>query len=232
MEAPLFSVVIPVFNEEKNIGFVIRGVHHVLKRMGFPYEVIVVDDGSVDRTAEVAKNCDVKLINNDMNLGKGVALRAGFVKARGQFIVTMDGDGSHRPEDIPSLVYSLLGDKDVHVVMSTRFDDELGKNSTTKLHLIGNVIINILILFLTGKRITDSQSGLRVFKRDVLRKLSLDSSGYDIESEIIVKILKNGYKIKEVPIQCRKRYSGASKINSFKDGFEILKAILKAKFCS
>jgi len=226
---PYISVVIPAFNEERNIGVVLQGVREVLKKMNCLYEVIVVDDGSIDRTAEVARNHNVILVKNDRNQGKGDALKAGFLRARGAFVVTMDADGSHQPEDIPYLVQPLLNDVDVTV--GSRFEDEMGRNSTAKLHLIGNKIINALILFLTGRYISDSQSGFRAFRRDALRKIAISSLGYEIESEITIKILKNGFRVEEVPIECKKRRSGTTKINSFSDGFKILKSILKATFC-
>jgi len=232
MDEPLISVVIPAFNEEQNIGFVLRGVHEVLGKMGSSYEVIVVDDGSVDKTAEVAKEHNVVLINNGENAGKGSALKAGFLLARGRCVVTMDADGSHQPDDISYLVRPILDGNDVEVAVGSRFVDEMGKYSTTRLHLVGNKMINALILFLTGRYICDSQSGFRAFKRDALRKLALSSSGYEIESEITVKMLKNGFRIREVPIKCRERRSGSTKISSFSDGFKILKALLEATFCS
>ena len=232
MRDPLISVVVPAFNEEKNIGFVLKGVHRILENMGFLYEIIVVNDGSRDRTTEVAKEHNVFLISNDENVGKGGALMAGFLRAKGRCVVTMDADGSHQPQDIPHLIHPILDSDDVEVAIGSRFMDGIGKNSTTRLHLIGNKIINALILFLTGRYVCDSQSGFRAFKRDALGKLALSSSRYEIESEITIKMLKNGFRIREVPIKCRERRSGETRINSFRDGFRILKTILKATFCS
>ena len=230
MERPLISVVIPAFNEEHNIGYVLNSIHEVLKKTGFLYEIIVVDDGSVDRTAEVAKEHNVILVGNETNSGKGAALKAGFIKAKGQFIVTMDADGSHQPDDIPALIVPVLRNE-VDVVVGSRFINRIGKNSTSRLHLIGNSIINIIILFLMGKNISDSQSGFRAFKRNVLNKLPVSSSHYEIESEMTIKMLKNGFKIKEIPIRCIQRRSGSTRIDSFPDGFKILKTIIKSTFC-
>jgi len=232
MEDLLISVVIPAFNEEHNIGFVLQSTHEVLKKMGLPYEVIVVNDGSMDRTTDVAKEHNVILVNNGKNLGKGAALKAGFIRAKGQFVVTMDADGSHQPEDIPALLNPILKNDDVKATIGSRFVDDVGKNSTTKLHLIGNKIINALILFLLGRVISDSQSGFRAFKREALKKLALSSSRYEIESEMTIKMLKNDFIIREVPIRCKQRKAGSTKVNSFNDGFRIFKAIIKAIFCS
>jgi len=231
MKDLLISVVIPAFNEEGSIGFVLQGVHDVLAGMGVGYEVVVVDDGSVDRTAEVAKDYNVVMIDNGGNLGKGTALRTGFLRAKGDIIVTMDADGSHHPEDIPRIVCPMINGYDVDATIGSRFVDDVGKRSTTRLHLLGNKVINLVTLFLTGRFVSDSQSGFRAFRREALRKLALGSSGYDIESEVVVKMLRNGFRIREIPIICKQRKYGTTRINSFGDGFRILKAILKATFC-
>lgn len=225
------SVVIPAFNEEDSIGFLLEGIHDVLKAMNLHHEIIVVDDGSFDRTAEIAKGHDVVLINNGRNLGKGYALRRGVLRAKGHFVVTMDADGSHEPGGVQLLLHQLLNGDDVDAVVGVRFHDDEGKRSTTRLHVLGNKIINVVILFLTGRYVSDSQSGFRGFRRDALKKLALSSSGFGIESEITIKLLRNGFRTKEVPIRCRKRVGGNTKISSFSDGFRILKVILRSVFC-
>jgi len=131
MRAPVISVVIPAFNEEDNISHVLQGTHRVLKDTHLPYEIIVVDDGSTDRTAEAAKEHKVVLIDNGNNIGKGGALRAGFLHAKGHFVVTLDADGSHRPEDISVLLHPALNSKDVDAVVGNRFANHEGKRSTS-----------------------------------------------------------------------------------------------------
>lgn len=232
MKTPIISVIIPAFNEENTIRFVLHGVHKVLQKIGVAYEVIVVNDGSTDKTAVAAKEHNVVLIDNPENSGKGSALRAGFSRAKGRFLVTMDADGSHQPSDIPYLVSPIMNGDDADAVTGSRFVDNLGRNSTTKLHLIGNRIINLVILLLTGRRISDSQCGFRAFRREVLKNIALTSTGYDVESEMTIKMLRSGLRIRETPIRCRERKSGSTRINSFSDGFGILKAILKSTFCA
>lgn len=227
MKAPLLSVVIPAWNEERNIGDVLRDTHDVLDGIGLLYEVIVVNDGSSDKTGDVVLENRAILLNNERNMGKGHALKRGFVRARGDIVVSLDADGSHRAEDIPLLLYPLLKDS-ADVTIGSRFAYDVGKSSTSRLHLIGNRIINFLILMLTRRFVSDSQSGFRAYKRDVIKKMSLISSGFDIESEIIVKMLKKGVRIREVPIVCYPRRNGVTRINSFKDGFNIVKSIIKA----
>ena len=225
MKTPLISVIVPAFDEEANIGSVLDSIHGVLVQAGFPYEIIVVNDGSSDKTSEVVKENNVVLVNHTKNLGKGAAIRTGLQRARGGVVVTIDADGSHPPRDIPRLVYPLINGN-VDAVIGSRFTNEHGKVSTSELRLLGNRIINYAFLLLTRKRIADTQSGFRAYKREAFRKLSIRSSGFEAESEITLKMLKRGFSIKEVPIDCEPRDNGSSKVKSFKDGFKILKSIL------
>ena len=134
------SVVIPAFNEEKTIGRVIEETIQVMESLGLPYEIIVVDDGSEDRTWEEASKYKVTVLSNGRNRGKGYALRKGFQHASGDIIVTMDADGSHKPKEIPELLNALIEGADI--AAGSRF---LGKNEnhTSKLHVFGNYLINL-----------------------------------------------------------------------------------------
>jgi glycosyltransferase involved in cell wall biosynthesis len=202
MLSTVVSVVIPAYNEEKTIGNIIEETIQVMDSLGLPYEVIVVDDGSTDRTKEIASRYKAAVLSNGRNQGKGYALRKGFQHAQGSIIVTIDADGSHKPKEIRDLLVPLFNGADI--VAGSRFLGS-GKDHTSKLHLLGNYLINMTIMVLTRKWITDSQTGLRAFKRDFLQKTSLESKGYEIETEITVKSLKNGFKLKEVPVSCEKR---------------------------
>ncbi len=228
MADPVVSIVIPAFNEEATVGRVLEGVKDVMKEVGAPYEVIVVNDGSTDRTAEIVKDYNVILVHHEVNLGKGAALKDGFMKSRGKIVVTLDADGSHNPEDISKLILPLINCNDIDVTIGARFINRTGKSSTSKLHIVGNKIINVVILLMTGKYVSDSQTGFRAFRRDVLRKIPLNGSRYEIESEMTVGMLKRNMRILEVPINCVKRNKGYTKISSLKDGFKILKSIFKA----
>ncbi|MBS7646638.1 glycosyltransferase family 2 protein [Candidatus Bathyarchaeota archaeon] len=218
------SVIIPAYNEEKTLGSVIEETAQIMESLGLPYEIIVVDDGSEDRTREVASKYKVTVLSNGGNMGKGYALRKGFQHANGNIIVTIDADGSHKPKEIPDLINTLVDGADV--VAGSRF---LGKNKnhTSKLHVFGNHLINMTIMVLTGKKITDSQTGLRALKREFLKSISLESNGYEIETEITMKGLKNGFVFKEIPISCEKRKNGVSRLSALRQGPKILKTILK-----
>jgi glycosyltransferase involved in cell wall biosynthesis len=225
MPSTVVSVVIPAYNEEKTIGNVIEETIQIMDSLGLPYEIIVVDDGSTDRTREVASRYKATVLSNGRNRGKGYTLRKGFQHAQGDIVVTIDADGSHKPKEIPDLINPLFNGADI--VAGSRFLGD-GKNHTCKLHMLGNHLINTAIMVLTRKLITDSQTGLRAFKREFLQKIHLESYGYEIETEITVKSLKNGFKLKEVPISCEKRKYNISRLKILSDGFKILKTILKS----
>jgi glycosyltransferase involved in cell wall biosynthesis len=224
----LVSVIIPAYNEEKTIGETISKTILTLESLNVPYEIIVVDDGSTDRTRDIASSYNVKVLTNGRNKGKGYALQQGFREAKGEIIITLDADGSHNPTEIPRLMNHLFNGVDI--VLGSRFLNGNGRNSTSKLNLVGNFIFNILIFALTKKLITDSQTGFRAYKKRVLKEIRLESTGYEIETELTIKGLKNGFTVKEEPISCHRRTFGVSKLSALSDGMKILKNILKYAF--
>ncbi|NWF86282.1 glycosyltransferase family 2 protein [Candidatus Bathyarchaeota archaeon] len=223
MQSSVVSVIIPAYNEEKTIATIIEETTNTMDILGMAYEIIVVDDGSIDHTREIASRHNVTVVSNGKNQGKGYALRKGFQHAQGDIIVTIDADGSHNPKEIPDLINPLFNGTDI--VAGSRF---LGqeKDHTSKLHIVGNYLINMTIMILTRKKITDSQTGLRAFKKDFLQKTNFASYGYEIETEITVKGLKNGFAFQEIPISCKRRKYNVSNLRILSDGFKILKTIL------
>jgi glycosyltransferase involved in cell wall biosynthesis len=228
MQHSVISVIIPAYNEEKTIGPLLSETISVMDNLKLPYEIIVVDDGSIDNTARIATRYKATVLTNGKNQGKGYALRKGFQHSQGSIIVTIDADGAHRPKEIPDLTYPLFNGVDI--VSGSRFLGNGRKDSTSRLNRLGNFLFNITIMALTGKRITDSQTGFRAFKREFLKKILLESCGYEIETEITVKGLKNGFSFQEKPICCEKRKYSISKLKIFSDGAKIFKTILKANF--
>jgi len=221
------SVIIPAYNEEKNVENVISGTITVMEQLNLPYEIILVDDGSTDKTGLIASLFKVTVLTNKKNLGKGYSLKKALQYAHGDVIVTIDSDGEHKPKEIAPLLQEVLNGIDV--AAGSRFMNNQS-SVTTKLNQIGNHLFNLVIMSLTGKHVTDSQTGFRVIKRDVLNKLNLQSDGYEIETEITVKSLKNGFTLKELPITVERRKFGASKLKLISDGKRILKTILTTSF--
>ena len=221
------SVIIPVYNEANTVGGVISDTISIMETLNLPYEVLVIDDGSTDSTGLIVSQYKVTLISNDKNYGKGYSLRKAIQHTHGEIIVTLDSDGEHKPKEIPDLLHPVLNGVDL--VIGSRFMGN-HKEQTTKLKQIGNSLFNITIRTLTGKQITDSQTGFRAIKREVIDALNLESNGYDIDAEITVKSLRQGFTVKELPVTVDRREYGASKIRVLSDGIKILKAILNASF--
>lgn len=228
LNALTLSVIIPAFNEEKNIEGVLFRTEKVLEDLSFPYEVIVVDDGSTDKTRFLAERHKVTVISNRRNRGKAYALRKGLKEVHGELVITMDADGSHRPEDIKCLITPLLNGADA--VIGSRFKGEQEKDSTNKLHIFGNTLFNLLIKILTKKSVTDSQTGFRAFKRRVVEEMEITSEGYAVETELTVKTLKNGFVVREEPIFFDRRKNGSSHVKPIRDGLRIVKTIIRANF--
>ena len=173
----LLSVIIPVYNEELTIGNIIDRVKVTMKQTGFKNEIIVVDDCSYDKSLEIAKKHNGQIYTLKRHLGKGYALRAGFAKAKGDVIVTIDSDGSHRPEELPRVLAPILQDR-ADLVIGSRYLNQ--KNvAARKLNAFGVKLFNSFIELLTGVAITDSQSGYRAMKREVMKSQKLKSGGYE-----------------------------------------------------
>ncbi|TRO48056.1 glycosyltransferase family 2 protein [Candidatus Bathyarchaeota archaeon] len=220
----LISVVVPVFNEELTIVNVIERLAVVAQKTVFKHEVIIVDDCSEDGSVEISKSYSVKVFSLETHFGKGYALRLGFAKAKGEIITTIDSDGSHRSEELPRLLTPILQNK-ADLVIGSRY---LNQNSmeTKKLNAAGVRLFNFLIKVFTRADVSDSQSGYRVMKASVLRNMSLNSNGYEIESEMLVKTIQQGFRVGEVPISFEQRTYGASRLDPAADGFKILFSII------
>ena len=221
------SVIIPAYNEEKNVANVISETITIMEQLNLPYEVIFVDDGSTDKTGLIASFFKIRTITNKRNRGKGYSLKKALKHAHGSVIVTIDSDGEHKPKEIAPLLDAVINGADI--AAGSRF---LNKQSavTTQLNQIGNHLLNLVIMSLTGKIVTDSQTGFRVIKREVFEKLNLQSDGYEIETEITVKGLRGGFAFKELPITVERRRYGASKLNLIADSKRIFRTILKTSF--
>jgi glycosyltransferase involved in cell wall biosynthesis len=223
----LISIIIPMYNEEQTIGNVIERVQAAMKRTGLPHEIIVADDHSFDNSLQVAQGYPVRVYSLTAHVGKGMGLRAGFAKAEGDIIVTIDSDGSHRPEELPRLLYPLMHNQ-ADLVIGSRYLHQ--KNvEAKKLNAFGVKLFNLIIQMFIGVYVTDSQSGYRAMKRDVLKIQHLKSGGYEIETEMLVKTAKSNYRVLEVPISFEQRTYGRSGIDPLRDGSRILISIISAR---
>jgi glycosyltransferase involved in cell wall biosynthesis len=196
-----------------------------LEKLKLPYEVIVVDDGSVDRSLEISQAREAKVLR-ETHQGKGHAIRSGFKLAKGNIIVTLDSDGSHTPEEIPLILQCVMEGKVDFAIGSRFFNAEANKTKIPSLNRLGNRIFNSLIGLLTGMKISDSQSGFRAIRSVIIEKMELNSKGYEVESEMLIKALKMGARITEVPISFEQRTVGKSRLDPIKDGIRILNSII------
>jgi glycosyltransferase involved in cell wall biosynthesis len=221
----LVSVIIPVFNEEVTVGNVVTRTKKTLEKMGVRYEVLVVDDGSDDRSADVAQERKASVLR-ECHKGKGFALRCGFGHAKGELVVTLDADGSHKPEEIPLVLRSLMEGSADFVVGSRFANSEDNKTKIPKINRTGNRLFNTMTGYLTGFKITDSQSGFRAIRASLIKRMKLSSRGYEVESEMLVKALRMGARVEETPISFDQRTVGSSKLDPIRDGARILYAII------
>lgn len=219
------SIIIPTLNEEKTIGDIIERCAH------FGDEVIVVDGNSTDQTREAAASRHARVLI-DNGRGKGAALRLALSVATGDVIVFIDGDGSHDPDDIPRLVEPIFKGEADHVTGSRILggSSELFGGFNEFLRLAGSSFITECINWRYNAKLSDSQNGFRAIRREVANRLGLQENITTIEQEMVIKTLKMGYVLVEVPSHEQKRVVGDSKIKLskvwFRYGYSLIKYLL------
>lgn len=209
------SVVIPARNEEVNIGVVIDDLRKTIAQ--FPereFELIVVDDKSADRTAEIARARGAHVIRNTGPCGKGRALRLGFENSTGDILVMMDADYSHRSEDIPKLLEAITDN--VGLVIGSRVYG--GSDEYTPIRALGNVFLTYAVGLFLGRYLSDALNGFKAFRRDVFDDFTYTSKQFEIEIELIANTLRKGYQVIEVRSHERARLGGQSKSRVIRHG--------------
>ncbi|HTI37922.1 MAG TPA: glycosyltransferase family 2 protein [Vicinamibacterales bacterium] len=210
------SIVIPAFNEAAAIAEVVG----TLRAAGSWREILVVDDGSGDETPEQAAAAGAIVIRHPYNKGNGAAVKSGIRRAIGEYVLIMDADGQHPPEDACRLV-SRLGEYDL--VIGARAD----ATQASAMRRAGNALLNRVASFLTGRSIPDLTSGFRGARRECLREfLHLLPNGFSTPTTTTLAFIKAGYNVAFEPIQARRR-SGQSKIRLARDGARFFVIILK-----
>jgi dolichol-phosphate hexosyltransferase len=219
------SLVIPARNEERCIAEVIE------KSLPFCDEIVVVDGHSVDRTVEVAESYGVRVVK-DNKCGKGDAIRVGAMAVSHEIVVFMDADGSHDPSDIPHLTEPILDGRADLVVGSraTGGSDELHGDIDKLFRMVGCDIILIGINMRWKQNLTESQNGFRAIRTDVIRSLNLKENITTIEQEMMMKCLKRGYRVTEVPTHEYSRKHGKSSIKLHKVWFRYIYSFIKNLF--
>jgi glycosyltransferase involved in cell wall biosynthesis len=224
-DRPSVSIVMPCLDEEATVGICVEKAVQWLERSGTPGEVVVIDNGSTDRSAEIATAAGARVVH-ERRRGYGQAYLRGFQEARGDYIVMGDSDDTYDFSDLSGLVAPL--DRGADMVVGNRFSGGIANGAMPWAHrYIGSPIINFVIRLFFGTRIGDSQSGFRAFRRDAAERMGLRSSGMELASEMIVRAAHAGLKVTEVPAPYALR-RGESKLNTVRDGWRHLRYLLLA----
>ena len=216
------SVIVPALDEARNLP-------HVLPRIpAWVDEVVLVDGGSLDGTVEVARVLwpGILVVGQDRP-GKGAALQAGFRAATGDIIVTLDADGSTDPAEIPLFVGCLLGGADF--VKGSRFVQGGGTDDMGALRRSGNWMLRAAVRVAFGGRYSDLCYGYNAFWRRVLPLIDGEADGFEIETFMNVRVLAAGMKVAEVPSHEARRIYGVSNLSTFKDGYRVLRTIVRER---
>ena len=225
------SIIIPCYNEENTIKFIIE---KVLKFNLYEKEILVIDDCSTDRSGEIIKklaleNSDIKYFFLEKNLGKGAALSKGFFEASGDIILTQDADLEYDPSDYPKLLKPFI-DTDADIVYGSRF---LGGDYVRLhffWHFLANKLLTLITNLVTNLNMSDMETGYKVFKSSVIKSIKIKERSFGVEPEITVKLAKKKLVFYEVPISYKGRSYEEGKKITLKDAFVALFCIFKYRF--
>ena len=217
------SVIIPIYNEAATCIELINRVQAV----SLEKEIIIVDDGSSDGTAELLSNIEgITLLTHSINQGKGAAVQTAIEHIFGDLVILQDGDLEYNPDDYLDLIKPIAEGK-ADVVFGSRW---LGKNNAWSFHFIGNKLITLFSNIINQRWINDMASCYKAIPVDIFRNLHLRSQGFGLEAEITAKMFRKGYSIKEIPISYSRRTSAEGKKLRLKDGLVSASACLRYRF--
>jgi len=224
------SIIVPFFNEENTLDMVARNLIDTMPNA----EIVLVNDGSIDNSPSIAKALshefeNIKLFSTNKNIGKGGAIKLGFEKSRSTYIGIFDADLEYSTKDLET-IFEILEDQELDVVCGSRFIGNIKRNNLYRRTFIANKFLSFLFSILNGTKVTDVATCLKAFKRSVYEGINLESQGFNIEVELLAKLLKKTSNYSEVPINYSARsYSEGKKIK-LKDGFKYIIAIFKYRF--
>lgn len=222
------SVIVPAYNEENTIQRVLEALE---REMPGTHEIIVVDDGSTDRTAEIAEAVSrsaaaVRVIRLPRNQGKTAALRAGFAASSGEVVIVQDADLEYDPVDIPILIEPILQGK-ADVVYGSRFMIRRAARVLYFRHYLANRFLTFLSNLLTDLNFTDVETGYKAFRGEIIRAMLIEARGFGFEIEVTAKIAKLKCRVYEVPISYHGRTYEEGKKIGVRDGLDAILYILK-----
>jgi glycosyltransferase involved in cell wall biosynthesis len=218
------SVIMPVYNEKECIERIIERV----KKVPVEKEILVVDDYSTDGTREILKSTEgIILLLHDRNKGKGAAVRTALKKVSGDIVIIQDADFEYPPEQYPEVIQPIV-DGYADVVFGSRF---LGLHRVFYFwHYVGNRFLTLLTNILYDTILTDMETGVKAFKKEIFDGITIRSNGFDFEPEITAKILKKGYRLYEMPITYYGRGYEEGKKITWRDAIPAIRAIIKYRF--
>jgi glycosyltransferase involved in cell wall biosynthesis len=210
------SVVIPMFNEAENAETSLNRVQEALTSFDGTYEIIAVNDGSIDGTLDIlrkieSQNEKIRVVSYSKNMGRGMALRKGFQESKGEMLVSIDADLSYDPHHVPDLVDALRMEEDIDLVLASPYMPGGKVQGVPVLRLWISKLGNKILRLALPNRIYTSTGIFRAYRKQVLDSLELESNGKEIHLEILSKAMALGFRIKEVPVTLRGRKKGRSK---------------------
>ncbi len=222
------TILIPVYNEVNTLMPILEKLESI-DFYELEKEIILIDDYSTDGTKELYKDLNYKVLYHEKNMGKGASLRDGFKEATGDIVTIQDADLEYDPEDLLPLVKVVL-DNEADVAYGSRFMNIDKSKNFMLTHFLGNKMLTIITNILYGATLTDMETCYKVFKSEYVKHLDIKSNRFDFEPEITAKVLKQGARLKEVPITYVARGFKEGKKISWKDGFAAIFALIKFRF--
>ncbi|HEU4975923.1 MAG TPA: glycosyltransferase family 2 protein [Baekduia sp.] len=230
--APLVSIIVPAYGEAATIGEV---VERALALEGLDLEVVVVDDGSTDGTADAARAAArgderLRVLTHERNQGKGAAVRTGIAASRGDIVVIQDADLEYDPRELPKVLQPLI-DGVADVVYGSRLRGGEPQRAHLFWHLVGNRFLSLLTNVLFNTTISDMEVGSKAFRGDLIRSFQLVSDDFAFEPEVTAKVLRTpGVRLYEIPIAYYGRSYEEGKKITWRDGFKAVWTLLRFRF--
>jgi glycosyltransferase involved in cell wall biosynthesis len=230
---PVLSIVVPAFNEASRIGDSMGRIDAFMRQSPLSIELIIVDDGSIDNTAEVAGRAQVKglrLVRNEKNHGKGYAVRQGVLAATGKFVLYTDADLSAPIEEVNKLLDVAIKEGADVVIGSRSIDRKYIEKHQSPLRELGGIVFNLMVRLFLGLRLHDTQCGFKLFDRRRSRNSfeKLTTFGFGFDPELLFLAKRDGLSIREVPV--RWSHMEGSKINFFRDSIRMFSDLVRIRW--